>query len=156
MDPTIVVAVISGISSIAVALISKPESNAKNSKSDETHIKSSTTIYQSNRITSSDINQKYGGIPPTHKKSFNKTKIIIVSFLALTSFGATVYNLFSNYQEEKKSEFIKSCLNYKGSGSPDDLDEIIRAYSYIRHFYKRDPVSCSEIQYYRDREKTFR
>jgi hypothetical protein len=154
MDPTIIVAVISGISSIAVALISKPESKAKNSKSDETPRKSSTTIYKNSEIQSSNTNQEDGVTSLIHKKSFNKTKIIIVSFLALTALGATGNNLFNEYKQEKMVKFIKNCLHFEGSGYPDDWNQkappLISGYTYIRHFYNRDPISCSEIQNYRD------
>ena len=62
MDPTIIVAFVSGISSIAVAVISKPQSNSTNSSHSEENLKSTSRTI--------DTKQSYNDLTKTAKKNF--------------------------------------------------------------------------------------
>ncbi len=86
MDPTIIVAVISGISSIAVAVISKPQSNSTNSRHNDENLKSTSRTLDTNQNYSPEKSQNNDDrISLSQWKAFKSIKWVISGGLGLTT-----------------------------------------------------------------------
>ena len=115
MDPTIIVAVISGISSIAVAVISKPQDNSTNSRHGEEHLKSTSRTLDTNQNYSPEKSQQNDHISLSRWKTYKSIKWVVSGGLGLT----TIILLLSSANGAREGslashsfrEYLKYCYN---------------------------------------------
>jgi hypothetical protein len=115
MDPTIIVAVISGISSIAVAIISKPQSNSTNSRHGRENLKSASRTLDTNQNYPPEKSQHNDRAYSSRRKTYKSIKWVVSGSLGLTTVilllssanGAREGSLVSNAFRE----YLKKCYN---------------------------------------------